>query len=296
MSKSNFLAAFTSPSAADQRRLDASGVLVPHLPRPLSILVADDTAAIQAALRTVLEARGHRVKTVDNGRPAVALVESAEFDLIIMDVQMPDMDGLAATRTIRQLADPRLAGIPIIGLTALASREDRIRCQQAGMNMHLVKPIDVVQLILAVESMASGDAALNSDRNSLPGSAYLNSARLSMAVIDRAAALRRLGGDEILLKELAQIFIDDVPELLRELESALDDCHSEAVERIAHSIKGLAANFGAEVCVGRAQVIENSKGTPWREEAPLQLSGLREAVSQVIAELRSEILDAPPSA
>lgn len=296
MSESDLLAVIFSPLAADERQADGAAALLPHAPRPLNILIVDDTPAIQSALRMVLEARGHRVRTVDNGRCAVAIVASADIDMIIMDVQMPVMNGLEATRKIRQLADPHGAGTPIVGLTSLARPEDRMRCLQAGMNVHLVKPIDVVQLITVVESVASGDAGWNSELIPLPGCAFVKPARSTMAVLDRAAALRRLGGDETLLKELAQIFIDDVPGLLQELSAALDDHSSEAAERIAHSIKGLAANFGAEDCVSRAQAIETSSGIPDLNAAASRLPGLRAAVSQVIAELHREILGVPPSA
>ena len=122
----------------------------------LRILLAEDNTVNQRLAKRLLEKRGHEVSIAGDGRQAVeAAMLAPPFDLILMDVQMPNMDGLEATRAIRQMDDPRLRSVPIVAMTAFAMKVDQERCLAAGMNGHLAKPIDPAELSATVESYAS---------------------------------------------------------------------------------------------------------------------------------------------
>jgi len=133
---------------------------IPSLPgapaKRLRILLAEDNTVNQRLAKRLLEKRGHEVSIAGDGRQAVeAAMLAPPFDLILMDVQMPNMDGLEATRAIRQMDDPQLRSVPIVAMTAFAMKVDRERCMAAGMNGHLAKPIDPAELSATVESYAS---------------------------------------------------------------------------------------------------------------------------------------------
>jgi CheY-like chemotaxis protein len=130
--------------------LDASGP-----PQPLQILLAEDNLVNQKLAVRLLERRGHCVTLASTGREAIAAFEKARFDLVLMDVQMPDMDGLEATMEIR--ARERQAGLhtPIVALTAHALKGDRDRCVAAGMDGYINKPIEADRFIQVVEEMAN---------------------------------------------------------------------------------------------------------------------------------------------
>lgn len=123
-------------------------------PRQLRVLLAEDTPANQKLVVAILKKRGHRVFVAESGQQAVELLEREDFDAVLMDMQMPVLDGLQATAAIRQLEDPNKASVPIIAMTAHALEEDCRRCLAAGMNAYLSKPIDVAQLTSVIERLA----------------------------------------------------------------------------------------------------------------------------------------------
>jgi CheY-like chemotaxis protein len=128
-------------------------------PKRLRILLAEDNTVNQRLAKRLLEKRGHQVSVAGDGRQAVeAAMLAPPFDLILMDVQMPIMDGLEATRVIRQIENPLLSSVPIVAMTAFAMKADQDRCLAAGMNGHLAKPIDPAELNRAVESFAGSCA------------------------------------------------------------------------------------------------------------------------------------------
>ncbi|WP_298436506.1 response regulator [Geobacter sp.] len=124
-------------------------------PQPLRILLAEDNATSREVMRRMLETEGHRVTIVTNGREALEVLEEREFELVLMDVQMPELDGIAATRAIRESDSPR-RGIPVIALTAHAMEGDRERCLAAGMNAYVSKPVRVAELVAAVDACRNG--------------------------------------------------------------------------------------------------------------------------------------------
>jgi CheY-like chemotaxis protein len=123
--------------------------------RPLRVLLVEDTRANQKLVARILGKRGHVVEVAENGQDAVALLASHDFDAVLMDVQMPVMDGFQATVTIRALTDPKKARVPVIAMTAHALKSDEQRCLDAGMNAFISKPIDGRELIDSIERLTS---------------------------------------------------------------------------------------------------------------------------------------------
>jgi CheY-like chemotaxis protein len=141
------------PEKADTHK---SGVSAPA--RALRVLLAEDTPANQKLVASILIKRGHTVTVAETGQQALQFIELQDFDVILMDVQMPVLDGFQATTAIRKLINPRKATVPIIALTAHALKEDAERCLAAGMDAYLSKPIDVAELTSLIERLALKDA------------------------------------------------------------------------------------------------------------------------------------------
>ena len=248
--------------------------------RPLNVLVADDTQANQKVMKAVLTKRGHHVELADNGRQALDQVRHRQFDVVLMDAQMPAMNGLEAASAIRSLPDDRRAKVPIIAMTAHAMHEDRQRCLAAGMDDYLSKPIDVAALIARVEfhgtSGRSGPLPL--DRP------------VSVAQRDReedyiSGALARLGGDAALLHELIRLFRQDAVALVDKMHAGLAIHDAEAVARGAHNLKGLAANFDAAAVVRAAALLERLAGQEKLSTAAGALTELEVALDELTTAL-----------
>jgi CheY-like chemotaxis protein len=220
--------------------------------KPLTVLVAEDMLANQKVVAAILRKRGHRVLIARDGREAVDLFRREKFDVVLMDVQMPEMDGLEATVAMRQQEKERGESVAIIAMTAHAMRGDREKCLQAGMDAYLAKPIDVHELLELVEGVATGSRIG-------PGAAdsgIRHSASPEPQVIDISATLHRLGGDEELLQSFIGFWDEDYPQLWKSVERAAQAGDADTLRRAAHSLKGLAANFSAAACVAAADYIE----------------------------------------
>ena len=145
--------AATVPSDQDQLRGTQQAAQPPH--RPLRVLLAEDTPANQKLVRYVMGKRGHALEIAQNGREACELVQRHDFDVVLMDVQMPEMDGFTATAAIRKLENSRKARLPIIAMTAHALKGDREKCLAAGMDSYISKPIDGSEMIELVERLGN---------------------------------------------------------------------------------------------------------------------------------------------
>jgi len=168
---------------------------------------------------------------VGNGLKALEAIERNNFDLVIMDVQMPEMNGLEATRQIRAQEKATGAHLPIIAMTAHAIKGDREQCLAAGMDAYVTKPIDPDLLLRTIEGTVSN--------NVVP----LRKPRTGS--FDPDGLLRRAGGDWSLAREVINMFLDDTPEVLSQMLDAIARKDLKAVERAAHRIKGAAANLEA---------------------------------------------------
>ena len=203
------------------------------------ILLAEDNAVNQKLAVHLLEKHGYTVTVTANGREAVMAFERESFDLILMDVQMPEVNGFEATAAVR--ATERATGrrIPIIAMTAHAMKGDRERCLAAGMDGYVAKPIQAQALFAAIESLLPA-----STQNAAETAAKAETAASKPSgVMDLDAVLNRLGGDHELLAEMASLFLEDGPRILRETRAAITRRDSKALERAAHTLKGSASNF-----------------------------------------------------
>jgi CheY-like chemotaxis protein/HPt (histidine-containing phosphotransfer) domain-containing protein len=223
--------------------------------KPLNILLAEDNRVNQRLAVAVLEKSGHRVTVAANGRIAVELSASGAFDVILMDLQMPEMDGLEATRAIRARDRGATRRQPIIAMTAHAMKGDEERCLAGGMDGYVSKPVRFEELeyvIARILPHAAGNATE-------PVGSLLSEPKTAeeSSVADRAVALEYVAGDEELLRELAGLFVEDCPRLLNELNAAITGSDAAGVRRLSHTIKGTVSNFGAASAAEAAQRLES---------------------------------------
>jgi PAS domain S-box-containing protein len=243
---------------------------------PLRVLLAEDNPFNQRVGVLTLEGAGHSVRVAPNGREAVAAWEQEAFDVVLMDVQMPEMDGFEATAAIR--AREREAGrrTPVIAVTAHAMKGDRERCLAAGMDGYVTKPIRAEELWRTIgECLGRAEGGKNEGTSGSPF--FLPPSSLQPDALDRRALLQRVGGDEGLLAELVPVFRDDSARLLEEIAQALALDDGRAVERAAHTLKGSVRFFGAAAAAEEALRLE-------RMGRANDLAGGREALARLAAE------------
>jgi two-component system sensor histidine kinase/response regulator len=202
--------------------------------RPLRILLAEDNLVNQKLATRLLEKRGHTVVVVGDGQAAIAAIAEHRFDAVLMDMQMPVLDGLEATRIIRQNEDPKNR-LPIIAMTAHAMQGDRQRCLDAGMDAYVSKPVRPEELYAALEQLSPAAATATpvkvDDHPDCP--------------VDWSAALENMGGDETLLCELIDVFLVEAPGLVRVLREAVEAQDALRLCRAAHKLKGSLGYFAA---------------------------------------------------
>jgi PAS domain S-box-containing protein len=231
--------------------------------RRLNVLLAEDNIVNQRLAVRLLEKRGHCVVVAGNGREAVDALERAPFDLVLMDLEMPEMSGFEATACIRRREAGTGRHIPILALTAHAMKGDRERCLQAGMDGYVAKPIQAGELYREIAEL-------------LPSAP----ADEGTPVLDRAAALEQVGGDADLLRELTAVFLQDCPRMTDELREALRSGDAAKLKRAAHSIKGAVGILGGKVTFEAALRLENlARQGDWTQ-AESAWQALRQALEQ----------------
>jgi PAS domain S-box-containing protein len=209
--------------------------------RPLRILLAEDNAINQCLAARLLEKQGHSVSVAGNGKEALAALERERFDLVLMDVQMPDMGGFEATAHIRKRERDTGGHIPVIALTAHAMKGDRERCLDAGMDGYVSKPVQGSDLAEAIARAFKAPVA--------------PSTRLAPGP-NRRAMLDRLGEDEDLVCEAVQLFQAVYPDLLKQVREAVDQRDAGELEKKAHALVGTLCNFGDSPAFRMAQKLE----------------------------------------
>ncbi|MFH2218487.1 MAG: response regulator [Pseudomonadota bacterium] len=232
------------------------------------ILLAEDNLVNQKLAVGLLASKGHRVVVASNGREAVEVFEKENFDLILMDVQMPEMDGLEATRRIRSLESgmrPATSSaesngieleirIPIIALTAHALKGDREKCLAAGMDDYISKPINVEALFKVIEKFSPALKGQN-EKKTLNTSTEAGTSPGD--VFDLSRALEIVAGKRELFQEIADLFLKNLPAYVAQIREGIARGDAEALEHSAHALKGSVANFGAKRSYEAAYVLEN---------------------------------------
>ena len=238
--------------------------------RALRALLAEDNIVNQQLAVRLLDKRGIKSFVVGDGREAVAAVEKERFDLVVMDVQMPEMDGLEATAAIRAREAGTDAHLPIIAMTAHAMKGDRERCLAAGMDAYVTKPIRPDELFEAIDAVTEASGS----RSEKPASA-------TERVLDRAAALAQMDGDAHLLAEMAGLLLQDCPKQLSAIRAAVAHDDTKLVERAAHKLKGSLGIFGAKEGFEAALCLETMAGGGDLTRADETLGVLEEALKRL---------------
>jgi signal transduction histidine kinase/CheY-like chemotaxis protein len=215
--------------------------------RSFHILVAEDSPINLKLVVRMLEKRGHTIVSAANGVEALASLEKEKFDLLLMDVEMPEMDGFEATREIRAREKTAGGHVPIVAMTAHAMKGDRERCLDAGMDGYVSKPIRAQELLETMGSIVSGEGV---------SKVTASQSRQDENVIDWLGALAHLEGDVELLKEIAAMFLEQCPSLVTRVREAVAMNDSVQIERAAHKIKGSVGNFSAKAAFEAAQRLE----------------------------------------
>jgi CheY-like chemotaxis protein len=243
------------------------------------VLVAEDNRVNQLVISRLLEKLNHRPVLCANGYEAVAAVEAQTWDLVLMDIQMPEMDGLAATAAIRRReADwPGSQRLPIVALTALAMKADRERCLAAGMDDYLAKPVRRDEL-MAVLTRLCPDGRTDPDERESAADTRAESSGWNVS-----AGLAHADGDRELLSELLAIFVEDGPGHLRGLSAAIALGDADKVMRAAHTLKGELRTLGAAAPASRAEQLEALGQSGRLEDATTLLAPLTSEVHQVLA-------------
>ncbi len=246
--------------------------------RPLRILLAEDTPVNQKLACRILEKRGHSVIVVGNGEDAITTWQHQRFDLILMDVQMPKLDGLQATTRIREQEKTTGAHIPIIAMTAHALTGDRERCLAAGTDDYISKPLDARRLVELVEGQsvpATADQPLAGE------------VQLEEPPFDLPGALAHMDNDRGLLAEVAEMFIQDASRMLDEVQQAIKNHDSKQLEHAAHKMKGSAVIFNANKSVQLLLHLEESGRNGQLANARGTFAQLQPEVNRLVCALRS---------
>jgi PAS domain S-box-containing protein len=210
--------------------------------RSLHLLLAEDNAVNQKLAVRLLEKRGHTVVVVGDGKQVLDALEREGFDAVLMDVQMPRMNGFEATAAIRLTERDTGRHVPIVAMTAHAMKGDREKCLQAGMDGYVTKPVQAAELFDAIAAVVPTTMEAGPTQ--------------AAEVWNQTKALAHVGGDPDLLRELAAVFLTDCPRRLAELRDAVATTDPAKLKLVAHTIKGAISNFAAPAAKEAAQRLE----------------------------------------
>jgi PAS domain S-box-containing protein len=242
---------------------------VPAGQRRLHVLLAEDNLVNQRLAVRLLEKGGHTVVVARNGRDALAVLERERFDLVFMDLQMPDMGGFEATQELRAREWRTGQHLPVIAMTAHAMKGDRERCLEAGMDDYVSKPVRAQELFEAIARVLP-DEEVTAPPHPAPE-----------VPLDRADLLDRVGGDLALLREIVGVFLDTFPGMLAELQQAFQRRDPAALHRVAHTLKGMVGNFGARAAVEAALRLEGMGRTQDLDQVGPALAELEQALDRL---------------
>ena len=244
----------------------------------LRILLAEDNPVNQKLAIRLLEKRGHRVAVAGNGKEALAAMGKDCYDLVLMDVQMPEMDGLEATRLLRAREQTSGAHQPVVAMTALVMKGDRERCMTAGMDGYLSKPIRSQEL----DDLLDKYLVAGRRESSMP--APVDVLRTSVRAEE---LLERVDGDRQFLSELVGLLRGDYPDQIKTLREAAAQRDCDAVQEVGHALKGALSNLAAPLAAELAGEIESMGRNGDIALACAKANELEEEMNRVIEQLES---------
>ena len=257
------------------------------------LLLVEDMPINQQVAREILQGVGIQVDIANDGSEAVRMVADCDYDVVLMDIQMPIMDGYEATRTIRR--NPRFAELPIVAMTAHALSSDQEKCRTAGMNDHIGKPIDIEELYTVLTRLIK-PAARGADvrailqeqsKNEMTGGGP-NDIPNDLAGIDATAGLQRVGGKSKIYRSLLIEFKRKFSNVAAEIRAALaHEGDREIARSQTHAIKGVAGNLGAHNLYEASRDLEKAIELGDQEELSVMLSGFEKALQQVVESISS---------
>jgi two-component system, sensor histidine kinase len=252
--------------------LAAAAVRERGAPR-LTVLLVEDNAVNRRLAEIVLSGHGHTVVAVENGCAALEALHRLRFDLILMDVQMPGMDGIATTRAIREAEGAAGGHVPILALTAHALAGDRQRCLGAGMDGYLEKPVRPVALLEAVERLAHRPAA------------DIAAAERGTAAPERTTLLEQVGGDSRLLEEICELFARESGRHMAAVRAAIERGEPQALASALHTLRGMLRSVGSTAADQYAALLETLDPLEQRAEALAAWERLEQGLDEERARL-----------
>ncbi len=256
--------------ARGKSRPEARGGAAPKTGRPLRILVAEDNVVNQQVAVGMLERAGHSARVANNGREALALLAEETFDVVLMDVQMPELDGFETTAAIREGEKSTGRHIPIVAVTAHTMKGDADRCLAAGMDAYVAKPLRTQELLAAIRGFPPSGAG-----------APAGGAPRARGAVDKALLLERVGGDRRALGKLARLFLSDSPRLMARIRRAARSGEAHALQGAAHALKGAVSNFAAASATEAALRLQRMGEAGDLEGAPRACDALERELGRV---------------
>jgi signal transduction histidine kinase/CheY-like chemotaxis protein/HPt (histidine-containing phosphotransfer) domain-containing protein len=266
---------------------------------PLKILLAEDNFVNQQLMLRVLKKDGHEVIVAGDGSEAVNILQSEAVDVVLMDCQMPQMDGYEATGAIRAANFSARSGkrLPVIALTANAMSGDRERCLEAGMDDYVSKPIVFAHLfdamrrhVVLYEDSAQNNATLA--EKSQPSITVETTEAHNTPTLDRATLLARVGDDYELIGILCEAFREDGPRKFEELKAAIQSQDLVAAKKAAHTLKGTAGNLAGVKMAAQAKHIEQAANSGDLATATASLTELEDSVNELLEQLEKLLAEA----
>jgi CheY-like chemotaxis protein len=248
--------------------------------RPLKVLVAEDSLVGQKLVLSLLERHGHTAVLVNSGREAVAAVEAEDFDLALMDVSMPEMDGLEATAAIRAREKQTGRHLPIIAMTAHAMKGDCERCLAAGMDQYISKPIHARRLFDKMRTVIQQDGVVEAPFSGEPP---------AETPFDWSDALGSVRGDRDLLLRMTETFLQEAPRLVMAMRRAIDSGSDADLKIAAHTLKGSLRYFSATRAFDEAFRLEQAAATAGGDEKREILARLERELDQLTPALSAQL-------
>lgn len=216
----------------------------------LKILLAEDTPLNQILVKKIVQKWNYEIDVANNGREALNLLEKNNYDVVLMDIQMPEMDGYTATQAVRNMRDPVKKTVPIIALTAHATNEEAQKCLHMGMNAYVTKPFNPGLLLKTILQLTTkrGNQEMAKVEEEIP---------VSSKLYDLSYLKEHAAGDNDFLIEMISIFLGDTPEFLKQLKEDIDEKDYEKIKVTSHSMKGLFLTLGMNEAAQLLKEIEN---------------------------------------